>query len=293
MRRPQRPAAFLRAALLIVAAACAPSRGGSPEGAPAPAPSPAPATRPAPAPDATSWAFRYAPGTRRYRVTSEATVELRDDSARRQAPIRTSASVTLSFTPAPGDDLALAATVDDYSVDRGDAIPAPDSSLPSRATLRATLAPTGQLDAAPAPLGCDPADALTAIARELVVPLPDTLAVGDRWSDSASTTACRGGVPVTTGIVRDYEVERREMVRGAPVLHVRRRERFTLAGASSAPGRTTVITGRGTGTTLLRIDPAAGALLDSSGESEADLTVRAGRLESRFHQRVRTTAKAQ
>jgi hypothetical protein len=276
------------AAALILAAACAPAR------SPAPAPSPtpdAPASGAA-APAAPSWEFRYAPGTRRYRVESEATVELRSDSSHRQAPIRTSGRVTIALSGVAGQPLALSATVDDYDVERGDAIPEGDGALPRRASLRGTLSTTGELTVPAAPReACDPADALVAAARELLVAVPPSLAPGTRWSDSASTTLCRGGVPVTTGIVRDYEVDGRERVDGTDAIRVRRRDRFTLAGASAVPGRTMVVSGRGTGTATLWFDPAGGRYLGMTWESDAELSVRAGRQSSNFRQRVRQQAR--
>lgn len=278
--------------------------GCTPVGPNAPQPSPGPSSAPEPAPsagtpaaaDARSWEFRYTPGSRRYRVESEATVQLRSDSSRQEAPIHTTALVTVTTVPSTGDRLSLIATVDSFTMARGDAIPAPDSTapIPSRATLRATISPSGQMEifADPTAASCDPAEPLIAIARDLVVPLPPTLAAGGQWSDSTSTTICRGGTPVTTGIVRDYRVEGLEKVNGVSAVRIRRTDTFTLAGASMSNGQPVAISGRGAGSSILHFDPAAGAYLGGTTESEAELTVRAGRAESSFLQKVKRKVEA-
>ncbi|HEU4564169.1 MAG TPA: hypothetical protein VFS05_05965 [Gemmatimonadaceae bacterium] len=271
----------------------------APQPAPAPSSTPRPspsAGTPAPAAEARSWEFRYTQGSRRYRVESEATVRLRSDTSQQEAPIHSSALVTVTTVPSAGGRFSLIATVDSFAIARGDAIPAPDSAapLPSRATLRAMMSPTGALEILPSPAAgsCDPAEPLLAIARDLVVSLPPTLAVGAQWSDSTTTSVCRGGTPVTTGIVRDYLVEGSEKVNGVSAIRIRRTDTFTLAGASVTNGQPVAISGRGTGTATLHFDPAAGAYLGGTSESEAELTVRAGRMESSFTQVVKRRVSA-
>ena len=283
----------------IAAAACVGVLACTPPSAPAPAPTPTPTPTPAagappvappPAPEARSWAFRYAPGIRRYEVVSEATIETQADTAPQSAPVRTLTFVTLRLDPAPDGGLAVSASIDSSSLTLDPAIPAPDSMRATRATFQATISPTGQLVSPPgadSAVGtCNPADPLIATARALIVSTPPVLDVGARWSDTASTTVCNGGVPVTTGTVRDYEVEGLEPLNGTPAVRVRRRETFTLAGAGTLRGQPLSVTGRGTSEGTLYFDPAAGVYLGGTDTSEAQLTVSDGRRPMPFVQRV-------
>jgi hypothetical protein len=281
----------LAAAACVGLLACAPP--GVPPSGPAPAPAPAAGAPPvasAPAPEARSWTFRYAPGIRRYEVLSEATIEMKSDTAPQSAPIRTLTLVTLRLDPAPDGGITVNASVDSSSLTLGGAIPAPDSTLATRATFQATISSTGQIVSPPASTAesgaCNPADPLVATARALIVGTPPVLDSGARWSDSASTTVCNGSVPVTTGAVRDYEVEGRETLNGTPAIRVRRRETFTLAGAGTVHGQPLSVTGRGTAEGTLYFDPAAGVYLGGTETSESTLTVSDGRRPTPFVQRV-------
>ena len=286
----------LALAASLAALACTPPRQPpAPPSAPAPSPPPARGAPPPVAPpsaEARSWTFRYAPGTHRYEIQSDATVELQSDTSKQTAPLRTVALVTLAIEAAADSQLTVTGRVDSFAVSRGELIPAPDSAPPpprERAVYSATITPTGR------PLtqrvagadSCDAAEPFLAAARELIVAVPPALAVGTRWSDSVATTVCRSGIPVTTGTVRDYEVEAAEPFNGRRAVRVRRRDAFTLAGAGAPRGQSVSLTGRGTGTATLYFDPAAGTLLGSLSESETTLTVNTPRAQARFVQRVR------
>ncbi|MBC7791685.1 MAG: hypothetical protein H7Z74_17195 [Anaerolineae bacterium] len=281
---------------LAVAVACAPASTPEtrpvPERAP-PVPGPGPVTAPPASivrdPLEGRSAFRYAAGTRNYEIFSEAKIELASDTAARSETVRLSALVTLTFETLSDSLLAVSGTVSEYEVLRGEAIPAPDSTLPSTATFNASITPVGRLvslvgDTA----GCNPQEPLLAVGQRAIIATPNNLDAGARWSDSVSTTVCRGGTPITTGSVRDYEVEAREMVDGVPVARVRRRETFTLAGSSSVRGRHVAIVGRGSSSAILRFDLARGLLLSEEGTSETALTVSSPRSQAEFRQREAT-----
>lgn len=123
----------------------------------------------------------------------------------------------------------------------------------------------------------------------LLVATPSAITLGATWSDSSSSTVCRDGSPVTTGVVREYEVEGRETVNGVDAVRVRRRETFTLAGASTVRGRVLAIAGRGSSSGTLFFDPVRGVYLGGDGESVSSLTVSTGRTGTSFEQRVKQT----
>ncbi len=277
-----------------VALACAPA--GTPETSPVPERAPAPVTAPPAAiardPLGGRSAFRYASGTRTYEINTEASIQLASDTVPESETVRISALVTLTFEATSDSLLAVAGSVSRYEVLRGAAIPAPDSTLPSTANFHAEITPVGKLvsfvgDTA----GCSPQEPLLAVARRAIIATPNTLEVGARWSDSVSTTVCRGGTPITTGAVRDYEVEAREAMNGAPVARVRRRETFTLAGSSSLNGRHIAIVGRGSSDAVLRFDLVRGVFLGEEGTSETAVTVSSPRSRAEFRQREVTKVR--
>jgi len=287
-RHPSRGGRFLIP--VIVALACStgsrPETEPEPERAPASGPVIAPPAAVASDPLAGRSAFRYAPGTRSYEITSEASIQLASDTISQSEEVRVSALVSLNFEVTTDSMLAIEGSVSRYEVLRGDSIPAPDSTLPSTASFRASITPAGKVvsfegDTA----GCNPKEPLLAVARRTIISTPDALDVGVRWSDSVSTTVCRGGTPITTGAVRDYEVEAREVVDGAPVARVRRRETFTLAGSSSLNGRRVAIVGRGSSLAVLKFDLVRGLFLGEEGTSETALTVSSPRSQADFRQR--------
>ncbi len=288
-RPPSQKGRFL--CTLIVTLACSPARS-RPETEPAPdrAPTPGPVNAP-PAPIFSDplggrSAFRYAPGTRTYEIISEATIQLASDTLSQSETVRVSALVSLTFEGRADSSLAIAGSVSGYEVLRGQSIPAPDSTLPSTASFQAAITSVGKvLSFVADTAGCNPQEPLLAVARRTIIATPDTLDVGARWSDSVSTTVCRSGTPITTGAVRDYEVEAREIVNGAPVARVRRRETFTLAGSSSLNGRHVAIVGRGTSVAALKFDLVRGLFLGEEGTSETTLTVSSPRSQAEFRQR--------
>ena len=276
--------------------ACAPSRTPEtdpvPERAPERAPVPAPPPKISDEPLNARSVFEYAPGLRSYDVVSEARIELASDPEAQSETVRISALVTLNLESTSDSLLDIAGSVSGYEVFRGQTIPAPDSTLPSVASFQAAITSVGKVvsfvgDTA----GCNPQEPLLAVAQRAIVATPNALDAGARWSDSVSTTVCRGGTPITTGAVRDFEVEAREIVNGAPVARVRRRETFTLAGSSTLNGRNVAITGRGTSDAVLRFDLARGLFLGEEGTSETALTVSSPRSQVNFRQREATSVR--
>ncbi|MGI9078620.1 MAG: hypothetical protein ACR2G6_15015 [Gemmatimonadaceae bacterium] len=296
MARPYLPRNIRLLVPWVVALACAPT--GKPDTEPVPERFPAP--EPVNAPPATiasdpldgRSAFRYALGTRTYEISSEARIRLASDTVPQSETVRISALVTLTFEATSDSLLAVAGSVSHYEVFRGAAIPAPDSTPPSTASFHAAITLAGKVvsfvgDTA----GCNLQEPLLAVAQRAIIATPGTLDAGARWSDSVSTTVCRGGTPITTGAVRDYEVEARELTNGAPVARVRRRETFTLAGSSSLNGRHVAIMGRGSSDAVLKFDLVRGLFLGEDGTSETALTVSSARSQTEFSQREVTKVK--
>lgn len=282
-------------AATMLAAACGPSRTEPPSPVPVPpqgvrADTIAPPDVPLPT---VSARFAYAPGAYRYQIVTESEIRQRDDSASRNARIRTETVATLLIAPLAADSLHVDLTIDSVLAERDSLIPAPataDSMATAPVRFTAVIDARGlRLDQPPASGGpCTGDEALLGAARDLVFAVPEELNVGARWSDTSTVTLCRGGVPVTTGVVRDYEVTGAHRdVDGVPVVRLARRTTFSFAGTQTTTyGQVVALTGSGQSQALLDLDPAAGIVRALTGEGTSEVTVTYGRTSTPFTQNV-------
>ena len=285
-------------AILLVccaAAACSPSVARAPRPLP-----PAGDTLLADAPDSvaaplpTISTFSYSPGTYRYELISESEIRQTNDTLPREAHVRTQALVTLHLDSLAEDSLAARLTLDSIRVDRDSLVPAPDSleTTPASSFL-ATINVRGlSLDSVAVPgqtCADDGSGELLAIARDLLVQVPPELRVGDSWSDTSTVAICRGGVPVSTGVVRHYEVlEPRRDADGRALARVARTTAFSLAGTQTTTyGQVIALSGAGESRAVLELDASNGVVRSATRDGTSDVTVTYGRGSTLFAQRVR------
>ena len=120
------------------------------------------------------------------------------------------------------------------------------------------------------PNECDrPELSAVALAKEVLVRIPDGLAVGDRWRDSTVSLVCRIGVPITIHTVAQSVVERLDQDR----LLINRTITGTLDGKGGSAFRGFELTGTSSGTQRLRVHPASGVLETIEGTSTLTLQV--------------------
>lgn len=261
---PRRLAALLTLAL---AGAC---------GGPALVPSVSPsAPIPAAAPPAAAPALRTALPTRvastTWHVQSVATVRISsDDSDKRPDEQRVESRALVSWSAERQPHGALRATgqVDSFSVrtsfdaSRGTQMPAMPAMILVEGTLDSALARVATRP--PLANECDrPEAGAAALARELLIRVPDGAARGDRWRDSVVTLVCRSGVPMTvhTSIISTLETL-------DPDRLVLRRELSTrMEGQGGSSFRSLTLSGTGTGMQRVEISPQRGTVerLQGSG----------------------------
>jgi hypothetical protein len=114
-----------------------------------------------------------------------------------------------------------------------------------------------------------PTAAAVEFTRDLWVRPPSRVQVGDAWTDSASLTLCRDGVPLQSTILRAYRVVTVDSA--AQFLTIVRRTRVTLTGSGALRGDTVSVSGRGTGEATLRLSIRSGWLVDGTGTSQLRL----------------------
>jgi len=237
--------------------------------------------------------FAYAPGAYRYEIVTESEIHQPDDSAARDARVRTEALATLLIAPLAADSLHVDLTIDSVRAERDSLIPAPDTADSAAAApvrFTAVIDARGfRLDPPPGSGGpCTGEEALLGVARDLVFPVPNELHVGARWSDTSAVTVCRGGVPVTTGVVRDYEVTgSRRDIDGVPLVRIARQTKFSLAGTQTTTyGQVVALTGSGQSHAVFDLDPGTGIVRAFTREGTSEVTVTYGRTSTPFTQKV-------
>ena len=113
---------------------------------------------------------------------------------------------------------------------------------------------------------CDrPEAAAASMARDLLVRVPTSVAVGERWRDSLVAFVCRGGVPITMRTVTETVVERSDD--GDRRLQLRRTLTTRLEGVLRSPWRQVELAGEGVGGQTITLDIARGTIVELDGES--------------------------
>lgn len=280
------------AALGAVVAGC-PGSGAAPAEPPRPATKSAPAATPRPAPAAAA-TFTYAPGSYRFVVTSEASIELSADSGSHSETRSTTAQLGYRIGGGTTGIRTITGVVDSFTVTPTAGAPVPVIAAP--VSFRGTLDPARRLvtlqpsTAAPVSTDCgNPNQLLFAVVREAIVVPPSPLRVGQTWEDSATSTVCRGDVPLTTRALHRYTVAGAVLYEGAEALHLTRSSTIALSGEGAQRGVALAVAGQGSASADLFLDPTAGRFLGGLAESDVELTVTIpDRGPQRFRQRTRT-----
>ena len=252
-----------------------------------------PAATPRPAPVA-AVAFAYAAGSYRFVVTTEATIELTADSGSRAETRTTVAQLGYRIGAGTSGIRTITGVVDSFTVTA--TAGSPSAVIAAPVTFRGTLDPARRIVnlqpsvAAPVSSDCgSPNQLLFALVREAIVVPPSPLKVGQTWEDSATTTICRGDVPLTTRTLHRYTVAGAVLYEGAEAMHLTRASTIALGGEGSQRGVGLVVAGQGASSADLFLDPTAGRFLGGLSESDVELTVTTPeRGPQRFRQRTRT-----
>ncbi|HEX5581684.1 MAG TPA: hypothetical protein VFX39_08915, partial [Gemmatimonadaceae bacterium] len=227
-------------------------------------------------------AFAWAPGVHRLVLESRAAVTVAGDTAEARDTVVTVMHATLRVDEG-APPRRLSGTIDSVTLRSGNHIPAPPPGLPLPIQIDGAV--DGGAVSIPVPVAttadcASPAAALLATARELLPSVPARLAPGARWTDSVTTTTCRGGVLLNTTTVHSYVVAGPAERSGTPAMRVDRTTTIAVRGEGEQARERVTIAGQGTGGGTLYLDPATGRLLDLRAENRLELTFSgAGRTE--------------
>ncbi len=142
-------------------------------------------------------------------------------------------------------------------------------------------------------------DPLSAAAALFFVALPEGISPAERWTDSVTTTTCRGRTPLVTTVMRHYKAITDTVWRGRPALLIARIDSLTIrsradsttdsVGASHDSTDMMAATGSGRGEFTLYIDPRTGVLLEATGTNRTDILVTTASSRFPFHEEARQT----
>lgn len=245
-----------------------------------------------------SWTITARTQPLEYLSTARAVFELLSDSATIRESVTQQSRFTLLTASASGSTSFLG-SINAFSIETGNRIGQPDMALSfpipfTGHVLNGAIvldALNGQTTEATVNCSNPAFSSLNLIHRSIII-LPSKLFQGMIWSDSTSAATCSGVVPVTTISTRTYRVVGEVDYEGHPALLLERHEKTLTTGEGSQNQHRISIRVEGKGSGKLYIDHVSGALLDSEGEQQADVTISASQLQ-RFKQTVKERTTVQ
>jgi len=281
--RPSIPTKFsmLGIVTLLSISACSQGRSHPPSSIPEPAHTAAVTA------EVESWLPQVMPGSREYSFRDSSIVSINNDTTARVLPIETTMNYSVIISPA-ADSFSVAGKVDSSTI---------NSRLQTRTTkgdstqtseFHGALSKRGELRTSSQQRSPDCSSSSNSAASriyELILPYPkDRIKVGDRWSDTVSSTSCHGRTPLTQRVIRDFEVKQFLTWHEQNAVEVKRLAAMTFSGASSETNTHLKTSGSGSGEATLLIDRNTAALLESSSQTKSMLTVVTSRGEFPFTQ---------
>ena len=242
-----------------------------------------------------SWTPQIKPGQWKYLIRDSSTVSINNDTVTRIEPIESTTIYTITLTDT-SSSLVLTGHIDSLYIrtrlsnrTRSEVSETPDIhgfvSHQGHFTETVSTSPTTVCTGnTPSPISR---------ISELLIPLPNhSLIVGDKWSDTSSVTICHGKIPLRQIAVREYELLDLSSCQHNAV-KVRRVVTNTFAGSSAEGSNHLSASGSGTANSILCLRQNTGALLESTGQSELQLTVTTTRGVFPFIQKTITHIETQ
>ena len=232
------------------------------------------------------WAFGASYDTQGITITTHAIVVISGDPATRTDTL--SATLDASYAWVRSAGLRVSGSLTDYRVATGDAVPAAPAGLTRNSAFAAEASPADGTLAFQLPAessACtDPALSALQGLHDAWIPLPDTLRLGDEWSDTVHTLSCRNRLFVRGTIGRQFRVQRAEIETDRVILLIDRRSKGRMTAEGEQFGEQVSLDGEHLGTMQYVLDVASGRLLRGHGTSALDLTFKSRRRTQRVTQ---------
>lgn len=248
----------------------------SPENPPPIAPSPDLSSRNTWIIQPTEQQYKYRSSTISSIVMEQGTISLRDSTS-----LTTDFSISLSRN-ARGASYSI--TVEGLSLtSAGHISPLDLSGLSSPVSLTGRIE-TNQISlSTPANCNNQVSSTFPVIQRSLILP-PLQLRKGQTWTDSTSTAACSGSIPVMLTALRQYRVVGETNNAAHSGLLLERLDKTTSTGEGAEGQHRVQLKSEGTGQTQLLINPVTGTLLEATGTNTTLATVTTSGRSQKFTQ---------
>jgi hypothetical protein len=232
------------------------------------------------------------PATLHYLIRDSSLISIDNDTSARVEPIQALILYTISLADSSGlfvfsgriDSLLLNSHIATKST----------TNTNYQSAVHGVVSKRGRLpQPSVIPIACSSANSSPALRiTELLIPLPTgSINVGEKWSDTLSTTICRGKFPLTDTAKQEYELLDLSCSNGGARIH--RIVVDTFTGSSTESTNYLSASGSGSGSSILCVERNTGELLESTGQSELRLTVTTTRGVFPFTQKTNTHIEKQ
>jgi hypothetical protein len=242
------------------------------------------------------WVLHRGTGSWRYRIESNATVVLAGDSTTPSAPIHSTAIYTLGVdTTGVDGGFRITGRVDSLVLAAGGRVPSrPADSTASEfsAQIDSTSGLTNvTMSGAERSMCSGGVNPFAAAGLALFMSAPTNVQQGTVWHDSTSMTSCRGNVAVVSKLQRTFELVDTATWNGQPVLRLNVTAASTIAGQglASAAGDSISVTGAGTSSGTLLVDPTSLMPVSATTIGTTAVTVHSRQTTLPFKQQVTET----
>ncbi len=240
---------------------------------PAPdSPPPAPPVEVAPPPAPIVFAVPSLVTDTRYRVESVADIE-RDSAGRRDTQrLSSQAQVVVRLRRRANGGFDASGQVYQYAISSALSSPLAIDSVPFEAVLDS--AALRVVTVPPLANECDrPESGALGLARELLIRVPASLSIGDRWRDSTVQIVCRSSLQMIVRTTAEYVVTDTVSGEDGVQLVVRRTSSSRVEGKNLSPWRAMEADGNGTATLSAHVSVKSGAVQRIEETSTLTLTV--------------------
>ena len=238
------------------------------------------------------WTPQLMPGARQYLFQDSSIVSINNDSTSQPLLIQTSMNYDITIEPL-ADSFGISGRIDSVSV-KSQVHPITNSSDSTKKLLELheTLSRNGNIHLRAHEKVTDCSMVSTSmISRiyEIVIPFPSSkLKLGDKWTDTVSTTSCHGRTPITQQTVRRFEVASFTTWRETSAVEIHRFAANTFTGSSMETNTHLSANGTGSSNATLFINRKTGSLLESNSQSNSILTIVTSRGQFPFTQLIST-----
>ncbi|HEY5492827.1 MAG TPA: hypothetical protein VIK25_16660 [Gemmatimonadaceae bacterium] len=224
-------------------------------------------------------------------IATRAVVVITGDPSTRTDTLGATLDATYSWAPGGGRGAGrrrVTGSLTGYRMAVGGAAPAVPAGLKLARPFTAEALPADGTMAFQLPAessACtDPALSVLQGMHEAWIPLPETLTIGQEWSDTTRTLSCRDRLAVRGVNVRQFRVQRADVENSGVVVTIDRRAKGRMTADGEQFGEAVSLGGESNGTMRYVLDVASGRLLRASGTSWLDFSFKSRRRNQRVQQ---------